>query len=137
MGFLDSISGQVLGSLSSAGDERHSGLMGALEGLVNNQQTGGLSGLVAAFEQKGLGGLIGSWVGTGQNLPISAEQLQSVLGSEQVQVVAQKLGFTPQELSSHLTELMPQVIDKLTPAGALPESGTFGSLLGMFKSAAR
>jgi len=136
MGFLDSMANQVLGSLSSAGDERHAGLMEALGGLLNNQQTGGLSGLVAAFEQKGLGGLIGSWVGTGQNLPISAEQLQSVLGSEQVQALAQKLGFTPQELSSHLAELMPQVVDKLTPAGALPESGTLGSLLGMFKGAA-
>jgi uncharacterized protein YidB (DUF937 family) len=58
------------------------------------------------------------------------------LGSEQVQALAQKLGFTPQELSGHLAELVPQVIDKLTPAGALPEGGALGGLLSMIKGQA-
>ena len=96
---------------------------------MNNPETGGLSGLITTFEQKGFGGVIATWVSTGQNLPISAEQLQSVLGSEQVQAMAQKLGFSPQEVSGHLAELLPQVIDKLTPSGSVPQSGDLGALL--------
>ena len=135
MGLLDSIAGQVLGSLSNSGDGRHAGLLEAIGGLVNNPQSGGLQGLITAFEQNGLGGVIASWVGTGQNLPISAEQLQSVLGNEQVEALAQKLGFTPQEVSGHLAELLPQVVDKLTPEGTVPEGGALGGLLGMLKGA--
>jgi len=78
---------------------------------------------------------VASWVSTGQNLPISAEQLQSVLGNEQVQAIAQKLGFTPQEVSAHLAELLPQVIDKLTPDGNVPQGGSLAGLLGGLKDA--
>ena len=137
MGLLDSIAGQVLGSMSSSGDGRHAGLIEAIGGLVGNQQTGGLTGLISLFEQKGLGGVVASWVGTGQNLPISAEQLQSVLGNAQVQAIAQKLGFSPQEVSGHLAELLPQVVDKLTPNGTVPDGGALNSLLGMLKGTVR
>jgi uncharacterized protein YidB (DUF937 family) len=135
MGLLDSIAGQVLDSLSNSGGGQHAGLIEVIGGLVNNPQTGGLQGLISSFEQNGLGDVVASWVGTGQNLPISAEQLQSVLGNEQVQAIAQKLGFTPQEVSGHLAELLPQVIDKLTPGGTVPEGGELGGLLGMLKGA--
>jgi len=130
MGLFDSLAGQVLGSLSGSSADQHAGVVGAIVGLVNNPATGGLSGLIATFEQKGLGGVVASWVGTGQNLPISAEQLQSVLGSEQVQAMAQKLGLSPQDVSGHLAELLPQVIDKLTPGGSVPQGGELGALLG-------
>jgi len=130
MGLFDSLAGQVLGSLSGSSASQHAGLVGAIESLVNNPETGGLSGLVATFEQKGFGGVVASWVSTGQNLPISAEQLQSVLGNEQVQAIAQRLGISPQEVSGHLAELLPQVIDKLTPGGSVPQGGELGALLG-------
>jgi uncharacterized protein YidB (DUF937 family) len=100
--------------------------------LLNNQQ-GGLSGLISAFEQNGLGNVVASWVGTGQNLPISAEQLQSVLGNEQVQAIAQKLGFSTQDVSAHLANLLPQVVDKLTPGGTVPEGNAVGGLMGALK----
>ncbi|MEY2842765.1 MAG: hypothetical protein RI920_802, partial [Pseudomonadota bacterium] len=76
MGLLDSIAGQVLGSLGNGGaaNSAPGGLMDVVGNLLNNQQ-GGLSGLISAFEQNGLGNVVASWVGTGQNLPISAEQL--------------------------------------------------------------
>jgi len=131
MGLFDSIAGQVLGSLSGSSASQHAGLVGAIESMLNSPQVGGLSGLIAAFEQKGLGGVAASWVGTGQNLPISPEQLQAVLGSEQVQAIAQKLGLSSQEVSGHLAELLPQVIDKLTPSGSIPQDGgELGGLLG-------
>ena len=132
MGLLDSIAGQVLGSLSGSNGGQHSGLMDAIGGILNGHE-GGLSGLIATFEQHGLGGVIGSWVGTGQNQAISAEQLQAVLGNEQVQAIAQKLGFSTQQVSSHLAELLPQVIDKITPGGVVPENSALNGLLGMLK----
>jgi uncharacterized protein YidB (DUF937 family) len=134
MGLLDSIAGQVLGSLGNGGaaNAAPGGLMDVVGNLLNNQQ-GGLSGLISAFEQNGLGNVVASWVGTGQNLPISAEQLQSVLGNEQVQAIAQKLGFSTQDVSAHLANLLPQVVDKLTPGGTVPEGNAVGGLMGALK----
>jgi uncharacterized protein YidB (DUF937 family) len=135
MGLLDSIAGQVLGSLGNGGATANAapgGLMDLVGNLLNNQQ-GGLTGLISAFEQNGLGSVVASWVGTGQNLPISAEQLQSVLGNEQVQAIAQQLGFSTQDVSAHLANLLPQVVDKLTPDGSVPEGNAMGGLMGALK----
>jgi uncharacterized protein YidB (DUF937 family) len=131
MGLFDSIAGQVLGSLTQAGGQ-HGGLLEAVGGLINNQP-GGLQGLISAFEQQGLGGVIASWVGTGQNQPISPEQLQSVLGNQQVQALAQQLGFSPQDALGKLAEFLPQLVDKSTPGGVVPEGGAvnIASLLGI------
>jgi uncharacterized protein YidB (DUF937 family) len=87
---------------------------------VINQHPGGLAGLVRSFHEKGLGELASSWVGTGQNLPISADQLQSVLGSERVKQLAAKVGISPEVAASELSQLLPIVVDKLTPHGQVP-----------------
>ncbi len=131
MGLLDSIVGQVAGALGGAAPGQQGGLLEAVTGLINNPQTGGLQGLIQTFEQQGLGQVISSWIGTGQNLPISAEQLQSVLGNEQVQAIAQKLGLSPQDITSHLSQLLPQVVDKVTPEGAVPQGDALQSAIGM------
>ena len=133
MGLFDSIAGQVLGSLGNAGDGKHAGMIDAIGGLLNSPQVGGIGGLVKAFEQNGLGSTVASWIGTGANLPISAEQLQSVLGNSQVAAIAQKLGLSPEVVSGHLAEYLPQIIDKLTPHGNVPDNNALSSLLGMLK----
>ncbi|AOF80549.1 hypothetical protein BSY238_3247 [Methyloversatilis sp. RAC08] len=131
MGLFDSIAGQVAGALSGQSGAQGSGLLQLLMGLINNPQTGGLQGLVAAFQDKGLGDLVSSWIGTGQNLPISAEQLQSVLGSGQIGQIAQQLGLSSQEVSGQLSTLLPQVIDGITPNGQVPEGDAMQNALGM------
>jgi uncharacterized protein YidB (DUF937 family) len=128
MGLLDSICNQVIGSLATSGDGRHAEVVNAIGGFI--QQQGGLENLINNFHQKGLGNVVSSWVGTGQNLPISADQLTRVMGNAQVQAMAQKLGFSPQEMSGHLAEILPQVIDKLTPGGSVPAGGDLASALG-------
>lgn len=138
MGLFDAIAGQVIGALNQGGTAQQGGLLEVVAGLINNPQTGGIQGLVKAFEQNGLGQVVGSWISTGQNLPISGEQLQAVLGNEQVQAIAQKLGLSPQDLSGQLSQLLPQVVDKLTPNGALPQGDVLqaaigGMLGGLFK----
>lgn len=129
MGLLDGLAGQVLSSLARSEGAPQGGLVEAIGGLIA-QHPGGLAGLVNAFEQNGLGGLASSWVGTGQNLPISADQLQSVLGSEQLQSLAASLGLSQQEASTQLADVLPQVVDRMTPGGSLPDQSSLDNLLG-------
>ena len=117
MGLLDQVAG-----MSGQPAEGGSSLLNSVLQLVNNPQTGGLAGLVQAFQSGGLSEVVNSWVSTGQNLPISPEQIQSILGSEQVKNIASHLGISTDQASGGLAELLPQVIDKLTPNGAVPES---------------
>ncbi len=120
MSFLDQIVGAA-GAISGQQSQGSNTLLNSVMQLVNNPQTGGLSGLVQSFQNGGLGEIAKSWVSTGQNLPISAEQIQSVLGNEQLQSLASQLGIDTSQLSGHLAELLPQIVDKLTPNGTIPE----------------
>ncbi len=115
MGLFDAVLEAVTGNAQSAGGA--SPLVGILGGLLT--QSGGLQGLASKFEQAGHGGTFSSWVGTGQNQPISASQIQSVLGSEQVSALAAKIGVDPAQASQFLAEYLPKVVDKLTPTGTV------------------
>ena len=102
--------------------------------LINNPATGGLAGLVETFKSKGLGDVISSWIGTGENKPISPDQIKQALGSDKIQQIAAKVGISKDAASQHLSELLPQIIDKLTPNGKLPDAGKLGEALNMLKS---
>lgn len=119
MGFLEDMADKGVGGLNNNSNT----LVSSVMQMINNQP-GGLAGLVQRFHEKGLGGLVSSWVSTGQNLPVSSDQLQHVLGSEQVRELAAKAGISPETASSHLAQLLPMIVDKLTPNGQLPPSGT-------------
>jgi len=97
---------------------------------------GGLAGLASAFQQKGLGDMMSSWIATGPNPPISAAQIQDVLGSDVVREFANKAGLPHADAGSALAALLPAVIDHLTPQGKVPETnsleGSLGALLGSF-----
>ncbi len=129
MGLLDSVLGQVLGGAQPQGGDPGGfgdlgGLAGALGGLLaNNGEQGGLGGLVSKFEQAGMGDVIGSWIGKGENAPISGGQLQEALGSDVVSGIAQKLGINPAMLLPMLATLLPTLIDQLTPKGHVPAEG--------------
>lgn len=122
MGLFDQVAGAITGSKGTAAEGENS-LLGSVMHLVNNPETGGLAGLIQSFQNGGLGEIVNSWVSTGQNLPISSEQIQSVLGSEQVSQIASKLGISPEQASGKIAELLPLFVDKLTPNGSVPESG--------------
>jgi uncharacterized protein YidB (DUF937 family) len=91
--------------------------------MINNQP-GGLSGLLQSFHDKGLGSLASSWVGTGQNLPITADQIQHVLGSDPVKQMAARAGISPDAAGAALSQLLPTLVDKLTPNGEMPQHST-------------
>jgi uncharacterized protein YidB (DUF937 family) len=130
MGFLDEMASKAVASAGSSSNP----IVSAVLQLIQNQP-GGVSGLLQQFHEKGLGDLVNSWVSTGQNLPVSPDQVQHVLGTEQVQQVAANAGIPAQLASSKLAEYLPMIIDKLTPNGQMPEqSGLLESGLNLLKS---
>lgn len=80
------------------------------------QQAGGIEGIMAKFQQAGLGDKVASWVGTGANQPVSAEQVQQVLG-EHVEAAAQQTGQDPNVVAGGIASMLPGLIDHLTPHG--------------------
>jgi uncharacterized protein YidB (DUF937 family) len=119
MGLLDNIVNSVKGASPTAGGSQ-SGLAAAVLSALSSQG-GGISSLVQQFTASGLGHVVQSWISTGQNLPISSEQIQSVLGSEQVQAIAAKAGISPEAAKAGLAQVLPQLVDHLTPNGEVPE----------------
>lgn len=122
MGLLDQITGAI-GGLTGQHGTGGSGFMEAIMQWINDPKTGGIAGLMEAFQKGGLGEIARSWVSTGANLPVSADQIQSVLGSERIQALASKLGVSTEQASGQVAEFLPQIIDKLTPNGQVPEGG--------------
>lgn len=125
MGILDTVLGVIKSQAANntapgtAVDGDHH-LLESVIGMLTDPQTGGLSGLVEKVAASGLGDQVASWVGTGNNLPITAEQIQEVLGSSFVQGLAQKMGINTTDVAGSLASLLPQVVDKLTPDGQVP-----------------
>ena len=120
MGAFDDLENRAVNSmLGGSGNPLATGLLQ----MIHNQP-GGLSGLLQCFQEKGLGGLVSSWVGTGQNLPITPDQIQHVLGSDQVKQLAAKAGMSPEAAENVLSQLLPTLVDKLTPNGEMPQHST-------------
>jgi uncharacterized protein YidB (DUF937 family) len=89
---------------------------------------GGLGGLLDKLQKGGLGNAASSWVDSGQNQPVSPGQLGSALGPDIIKVLAQRSGLSEEELTRQLSQVLPGVVDKLTPQGRLP---TIAELSGM------
>ncbi|MFN7644031.1 MAG: YidB family protein [Burkholderiales bacterium] len=125
MSLMDSLLGSLGGALGGQAPQGNPMLQAAMALLAGGQQggAGGLADLVSAFTKGGLGDVVQSWIGTGQNLPISPEQLQQVLGGDTVAGLARQLGLSPQDASQGLAGLLPQLVDQLTPQGQLPQNG--------------
>src|SRR5258706_11640760 len=118
MGLFD-VARELLGGSQTGG----AGDMVGTVMQVLNGQAGGLDGVLQSLQGSGLGDAVNSWIGSGHNLPVTGEQLQSVLGSGVVQDLAAKLGISPTDAASHLSQLLPGIVDHLTPNGEVPEGG--------------
>jgi uncharacterized protein YidB (DUF937 family) len=127
MGILQDIAGKIFGG----GDQNN--LINAVASLLGHQQSGGLAGLVDQFKAKGLGDVVNSWVSTGKNLPISPEQIKHALGGDTIKNLASQAGISTEKITSHLSELLPKVVDKLTPDGKIPQGDVVSKGLGMLK----
>ena len=132
MGILDDV--MAAAGMGGATQGQHTGALSAILDYVNSPQVGGISGLQRLFQEKGLGGIVSSWISTGQNLHISADQLQSVLHSDALQQIAQKHGIDPSQITSVMSSLLPNVVDKLTPNGQVPDHSTLQDLIQAARS---
>jgi uncharacterized protein YidB (DUF937 family) len=120
MGLLDGLLGNVVSSIAGK-DPEHAGLVNTVLGMVTNSETGGIGGILSSFQSAGLGHLVQSWISTGANLPVSAQQLEQVLGTGKIAELAKGAGLTPDVLKSKLAEFLPMIVDKLTPNGVIPK----------------
>ena len=116
MGLFDQLKTEVMGKLS--GDEGAGKLPHALLDLVGQD---GLSALLDKLKDGGLEEQVDSWVGNGPKLPVSAEQIQSALGSDVMDDLARKTGIDPGAISTQVAEVLPGIVDKLTPHGEVGE----------------
>jgi uncharacterized protein YidB (DUF937 family) len=138
MGLLDSVIGALGQSQGGQGAQGGQGDLLSLvvsmlaQGGAGASGGGGLGDLIGRFQQGGLGDVIGSWVSTGQNLPVSPDQLGNVLGGDILSQLTQKSGMSQGDLLGQLSQMLPQVVDQLTPQGQVPQGGLgdVGSILG-------
>jgi uncharacterized protein YidB (DUF937 family) len=138
MGLLDIVGGMLGGQAGQGGaGGGQAELLRMVLGMLSNGgqgggQGGGLAALVEQFQAAGLGEQVNSWISSGQNLPVSPEQLQGALGSDQMSQMAERMGLSTGDLSAQMSQMLPQVVDHFTPAGQMPEGGlgNLGDLLG-------
>ncbi|WP_159014255.1 YidB family protein [Acidisoma sp. S159] len=129
MGLLDTVIGNLMGGAGGGASPMAGVLTSLLGGGMGQNQgqgmgqgmSGGLSGIVSSFEQAGLGHIAQSWVGNGPNQPVSPQQLQNVMGDDQVQSMASQAGMQPNDFLSQLSQHLPNAVHAMTPEGQLPE----------------
>ena len=131
MGIFDQLAGQAGNMLG--GSDQSSLVKALLHLLSQGGQGGGFAALVQAFQKNGLGEIVNSWISTGPNLPISAQQLQQGLGLQQIQQLAAKAGLSPDAASTQLADLLPGLVDKLTPEGKIPDAGGLEQVFTVLK----
>ena len=117
MGLIDNLENQAMTSVLGGSSNP---LAAKILQMIQTQP-GGLQGLVQSFHEKGLGGLMSAWVSTGPNPPMTSDQVHQALGSEKVKELAAAAGISPDVASSAIAQLLPSIVDKLTPNGQVPD----------------
>ena len=125
MGLLD----DAVGALGGQGGSGNAGL-GALGGLV--ERAGGVQGVMSKLDAAGLGDKVQSWVGTGDNKAISPEEVKRALGPEEVRGAAERAGVSEDEAATGIAGMLPQLIDRVSPDGKLPDIGPLDDMLSGF-----
>ena len=147
MGLLDSVIGSVLAGQNQQGGGGLGNVLGGMLGgqqqnpgglnmgmiaalapvllgmLANNSQHGGLGGLLDQFTRAGAGDAAQSWVGTGANQPVSPDVVTQALGPNVIGDIAAKLGVGQSDAAGGIAQILPELIDKLTPQGQAPQAG--------------
>jgi uncharacterized protein YidB (DUF937 family) len=121
MGILDSLENSPM--FKSALSQLEGAVLPVvLAQVLGNGSQGGLSAIVAKLQQAGLGDQVNSWIGNGHNIPITAEQLQEVLGSDTVKQLAARFNIPVDQLSKVLAQQLPAAVNNASPDGKLPHT---------------
>ena len=132
MGMFDDMAGKAFESLGFGGGG-NANLLNTVLSMLANKESGGLSSMVKGFQEKGLGDIVSSWISTGKNLPISADQLRSGIGEDKISEIARQTGMSSEDVSLNLKDLLPNLIDKITPDGQMPEENLLEKGLDILK----
>ena len=142
MGLLDSVLSGALSNLAGGAAQGGAGaaaggispeLIKVVVGMLGNDSPlGGLGGLIGKFQNAGLGDVASSWVSNGENMPVSPNQIQDALGTDTLSQIASQLGMSHGDAAGSLSQMLPQIINQLTPQGQAPAGGlgNMGDLLG-------
>ena len=134
MGLLDGMLGNVLGGMLGGGQQGAQGQSPLIQmALQMLQQNGGLQGMLAKFQQAGYGDQAQSWVGTGQNMPISPDALSKIFGPGQLGQIAQQLGMSHDDAAGGLAQMLPGVVDQMTPNGQIPDNDIVAQTLALLQ----
>jgi uncharacterized protein YidB (DUF937 family) len=109
------------------------GQQGGIKAISQLFGGNGLQGIMAKLQSSGLGQQVQSWVGTGQNQPISGSDIQEVVDPAKLQQMAQQQGMAPAEMSDHIAQALPHLVDQATPNGQVPQQAGVDALMGTIK----
>ena len=129
MGLFDSVLGNILGGGANGKGIDYIAIMQWVE------QQGGLQAILDKFRQGQFGDIVGSWLGNGENQPITGDHVQQALGSDTINQLAEKLGIDPAQASSTIAQFLPTVTDAASPNGEVQQdSNELGDMVGkLFK----
>jgi uncharacterized protein YidB (DUF937 family) len=129
---LGSILGSALKGLTGQGDQpaAASGIPDILSQVLGKTDLGSVGGLLQQLEQSGLASQVASWLGNGQNLPVSVDQLRNALGEQNLGQLASQFGVPAEEMLKHLANHLPGAIDQMSAGGSLEGSGSLAKDLG-------
>jgi len=134
MGLLDGMLGNVLGGMMGGGQQGAQGQSPLIAiALQMLQQNGGLQGMLGKMQQAGFGEQAQSWVGTGQNMPISPDALTQIFGQGQLGRIAEQLGMPQQDVAGGLAQMLPGVVDQMTPQGQIPDNDLVAETLALLQ----
>ena len=127
---LTDILGALLGSNLTGGAAGQTASAGSQPTADAGGVLGGLGGLLNKLEQGGLGDQTKSWVGTGQNQPVSPGQLGQALGPNIIKTLSQMTGVSEDQLTKQLSQGIPVIINMVTPNGRLPTVAELSKMIG-------
>lgn len=117
MGLIDGALGMLLGRGGGPAKK----ILGAVIGMVGG---GGLNKILGAFRDKGMSEQADSWVSTGENQPLTADQVRQALSPEEIKQIADEAGISVEEAEQRIAEALPEVVNQATPDGSLPDDAT-------------
>ncbi|MBN8220304.1 MAG: DUF937 domain-containing protein [Spirochaetes bacterium] len=123
--YIDQASSQI-----NVGKEKLEGLVAS---LALDEKKAQIESIVAALKEKGLKDTVASWVGTGENHPINPDKIKEALGVNKIEELAAQAKMKASEVPQALSNLLPQIIDKLTPDGKEPENGIAAAAVKLLK----
>ena len=135
--------GDILGGLTGGGDAQGSSMPGGMGGLLTALLPmvggmlagGGLQKMLSGFQANGLEAKADSWIGTGENAPISGADVRKVVGDDQIAQIAAQLGVSEDEAADAVAQVLPTVVDRVSPDGHLASKSELDEAFGALEQA--